>query len=350
MLQHFQKTLLVGCASLLAACAQPSSAQGNVEVQKIEPTTTMESKTAQEWTLVIHGGAGVIQRSQMTAEKEIAYHKGLEEALLAGQAILANGGEALDAIEASVILLENNPAFNAGRGAVLTASGEHELDASIMDGRDTNAGAVAGVKTVKNPVVAARAVMEKSRHVMFAGDAAAEFAHGHGAERVENSYFTTDQRKAALKRVLKTRAEKADKRGTVGAVAIDVRGNIAAATSTGGMTAKMPGRVGDSPIVGAGVYADNNGCGVSATGHGEYFIRTGVAKTICTRIELLNEAPAAAAKVALDKVAELGGDGGVIVISKTGESAFAFNTPGMFRGVAAADGTLETRIYGEPAK
>ncbi|ACT59022.1 isoaspartyl peptidase/L-asparaginase family protein [Hirschia baltica] len=347
MLNLSRRVLLVSCGVVFSCFALPSSAQTGDKVQTSGLHTTMESVEAQEWTLVIHGGAGVIERRHMTAERELAYHKGLEEALLAGQTVLANGGEALDAVEAAVILLEDNPAFNAGHGAVLTAAGDHELDASIMDGRNTNAGAVAGVKTVKNPVLAARAVMEKSEHVMFAGEAASEFAHSHGVERVENTYFTTEARKAALERVLKTRAEKADKRGTVGAVAIDVRGNIAAATSTGGMTAKAPGRVGDAPIVGAGVYADNNGCGVSATGHGEYFIRTAVAKTVCSRIELLDEAPEDAGKVALDKVADLGGDGGVIVISKTGASAFVFNTPGMFRGIVTADGTIETRIYGD---
>lgn len=346
-MKNLSRLLMVSCAWALAACVQPSSAQEDKAVTIVEPITTSEAAQAQSWTLIIHGGAGVIERRLMTAEKELAYHKGLEEALLAGQAVLAGGGEALDAIEAAVILLEDNPLFNAGRGAVLTANAEHELDASIMDGRNTNAGAVAGVRTVKNPVLAARAVMEKSEHVMFAGKDASEFAHKHGVERVDNSYFTTESRSKGLERVLKVRSEKADKRGTVGAVAIDVHGNIAAATSTGGMTAKSPGRVGDSPIIGAGIYADNHSCGVSATGHGEFFIRTSVAKTICSRIELLDETPIAASKAALDKVAALGGDGGVIVISKNGEAAFVFNTPGMFRGIASADGKVETRIYGE---
>lgn len=337
----------MGAVLALQACAQPSTAQEDAATQIVDPVTVQENHAPQSWTLVIHGGAGVIERANMTAKKEASYRKGLEEALVAGQAVLANGGDAMDAIEAAVVLLENNPNFNAGHGAVMTAAATHELDASIMDGRDMNAGAVAGLKTVKNPVKVARAVMEQSEHVMFAGAAADQFAREHNIEQVENSYFTTPSRKAALERVLKVRAEKADKRGTVGAVAIDVRGNIAAATSTGGMTAKIPGRVGDAPIVGAGVYADNNGCGVSATGHGEYFIRVAVAKTICARIELLNETPAAASKVALDKVADLGGDGGVIVISKTGESAFVFNTPGMFRGIVTGDGVLETRIYGD---
>lgn len=337
---------VLGVVSILFAFADAEEfpqSHGNITLPK--PVT--ETIAASEWTLVIHGGAGVIRRENMTAELEMSFRNGLEEALFTGRDILQSGGSSLDAVEAVVIRLENHPHFNAGRGAVLNEYGIHELDASIMDGRDLNAGAVAGVKLVKNPISAARIVMEKSEHVMFAGSDADSLAHSHGLELVENSYFTTPERLDALERVLTSHSEKRDKRGTVGAVAIDMFGNISAATSTGGMTAKKSGRVGDSPIVGAGVYADNKSCGVSTTGHGEFFIRTVAAKSICDRIKLLGETPAQASSIVLNEIAELGGDGGAIIISHSGETSLSFNTPGMFRGFVSADGNIETRIYGD---
>jgi beta-aspartyl-peptidase (threonine type) len=299
------------------------------------------------WRLAIHGGAGVITRGSMTPEQEAMFQAGLQEALEAGAEVLRNGGSALDAVQAAVIPMENNPIFNAGKGAVFTAAGTHELDASIMDGRDRNAGAVAGVTIVKNPILAARAVMDQSEHVMFAGPGADAFAEAHDLEIVPNTYFDTDRRREALERVLETMSRTAaDKHGTVGAVAIDAEGNVAAATTTGGMTAKTAGRVGDSPLIGAATYAENGVCAVSATGHGEYFIRIGVAKSICDRVKLAGETIGEAATVTLDEVAELGGDGGVVLIDGEGNVDFVFNSEGMYRGWIDANGSW-TAIYGD---
>lgn len=298
-----------------------------------------------EWRLVIHGGAGVILPEQMTADQEAAYHAALQTALEAGAMVLRDGGSALDAVQAAVVPMEDNPLFNSGLGAVFTATEEHELDASIMDGSDRNAGAVAGVKRVKNPILAARAVMDRSEHVMFAGQGADAFAEAQGLEMVPNSYFDTERRRASLYRVLQEKKRSdADRHGTVGAVAIDKDGNLAAATTTGGMTAKAAGRIGDSPLIGAATYAQNGVCAVSATGHGEYFIRVGVAKTICSRVELAGEGIDAAAQSALDQVAELGGDGGVVVIDGDGNFAYVFNTAGMYRGMIDPEGS-ETAIF-----
>lgn len=326
---NFRK-LVIASAVLLGACAATPDP---------EPATP-------EWRLVVHGGAGVITREGMSSEKEAAYTAALETALEAGAAVLRNGGSALDAVEAAVIPMEDDPLFNSGHGAVFTAAGTHELDASIMDGRDRNAGAVAGVTRVRNPIKAARAVMDKSEHVMFAGSGADAFAEAQGLDMVDNSYFDTDRRRRSLERVLEERARTAaDRHGTVGAVAIDQDGNLAAATTTGGMTAKAAGRIGDSPLIGAATYAENGVCAVSATGHGEYFIRVGVAKTICDRVKLAGDGIESAAESALAEVAELGGDGGVIVLDGDGGYAFVFNSEGMYRGVVDASGA-RTAIYG----
>ncbi len=326
---NFRK-LVIASAVLLGACAATPDP---------EPATP-------EWRLVVHGGAGVITREGMSPEKEAAYTAALETALEAGAAVLRNGGSALDAVEAAVIPMEDDPLFNSGHGAVFTAAGTHELDASIMDGRDRNAGAVAGVTRVRNPIKAARAVMDKSEHVMFAGTGADAFAEAQGLDMVDNSYFDTDRRRQSLERVLEERARTAaDRHGTVGAVAIDQDGNLAAATTTGGMTAKAAGRIGDSPLIGAATYAENGVCAVSATGHGEYFIRVGVAKTICDRVKLADDEIEPAATSSLAEVAELGGDGGVIVVNGDGGYAFVFNSEGMYRGVVDASGA-RTAIYG----
>ncbi|MGA1341532.1 MAG: isoaspartyl peptidase/L-asparaginase family protein [Hyphomonas sp.] len=299
------------------------------------------------WRLVIHGGAGVILRENMTPEREAAFKAGLMAAMEAGADILRGGGDALGAVEAAVRVMEDNPLFNAGLGAVFTAEGKHELDAAIMDGRERRAGAVAGVMRVKNPVLAARAVMDRSEHVMFAGTGADAFAEAEGLEMVDNSYFDTDWRREALQRVLEERARTAaDRHGTVGAVAIDINANLAAATTTGGMTAKAAGRVGDTPLIGAATYAENGVCAVSATGHGEYFIRVGVAKTICDRVKLLGEPADEAARAALNEVAALGGDGGVVVIDGRGNPGFVFNSAGMYRGIIDAAGA-RVAIYAE---
>ena len=329
----FFRPLLAAAAFFLAGCqAMPVKA---------------EPPAQPEWRLAIHGGAGVITRGSITPEQEAAFQAGLKEALEAGAEVLRNGGSALDAVQAAVMPMEDNPIFNAGKGAVFTAAGTHELDASIMDGRTRNAGAVAGVTIVKHPILAARAVMDQSEHVMFAGPGADEFAKLHGLETVPNSYFDTEWRRKALERVLEEQTRTAaDKHGTVGAVAIDKDGNLAAATTTGGMTAKTPGRVGDSPLIGAATYAENGICAVSATGHGEYFIRVGVAKTICDRVKLAGDSIGEAARVALGEVADLGGDGGVVLIDGDGNVDFVFNSEGMYRGWIDADGSW-TAIYGD---
>lgn len=321
---------------VIAACQAP---------EKIYAEAAMPETETVEWRLVIHGGAGIILRENMSAEREAAYTAALETALRAGADVLRNGGSAVDAVQAAVIPMEDDPLFNSGKGAVFTAAAEHELDASIMSGEQRDAGAVAGVKRVRNPILAARAVMDQSEHVMFAGAGADAFAESVGLEMVDNDYFDTDRRRDSLERVLRERTRTdADRHGTVGAVAIDVNGNLAAATTTGGMTAKAAGRIGDSPLIGAATYAQNGVCAVSATGHGEYFIRVAVAKTICARVELAGEDIGAAAENALGQVAELGGDGGVVVIDGQGQYEYVFNSKGMYRGMIDPDG-METAIF-----
>ncbi len=306
-------------------------------------------------TIVIHGGAGALEPGRYTAEEEAAYLAKLNEALDVGYAVLEEGGSAVDAIVAAIVLMENSPLFNAGKGAVFTRQGKNELDSSIMDGATRNAGAVAGVTKVKNPIKLAREVMENSEHVMFAREGAEQFAKEHGLEMVKPKYFRTERRWNSYKAALK--AEKENKQsalpidykwGTVGALALDANGNIAAGTSTGGMTLKRYGRVGDSPIIGAGTYADNNSCAVSATGHGEYFMRLTIARDICAQVEYGGKTVnAAAADVIHNRLENFGGDGGVIVLGPNGDYAMTFNTAGMFRGVKNASGLQETAIYGD---
>jgi beta-aspartyl-peptidase (threonine type) len=308
--------------------------------------------TAADWKLVIHGGAGVIERSRTTPEKEAAIRAGLDRALDAGSKVLAGGGAALDAVEAAVKVLEDDPNFNAGRGAVFTDEGRNELDASIMDGRTRAAGAVAGVSATRNPVSLARTVMEKSGHVFLSGDGADRFSREQALPQVEPSYFATPERRRQLEE-LKTRKVSAldveYKYGTVGAVALDQAGHVAAATSTGGMTGKKWNRIGDSPVIGAGTYADDRACAVSATGTGERFIRTAAAHEICARVRLKGDKPDAAAAAVLDEIKALGGSGGVIVVTPRGEMVQAFNTPGMYRGKASAAGR-STALYGDEAR
>ncbi len=299
--------------------------------------------------IAIHGGAGVISRASMTPEAEAAYRRDLESALNAGYDVLARGGSSLDAVTTAVRILEDSPLFNAGRGAVFNHEGINELDASIMDGEDRRAGAVAGVRHVRNPVLLARAVMEDSPHVMLTGTGAEEFALERGMELVPRSYFFTERRWSQLERARKgDRLSAADLGyyGTVGAVARDQQGNLAAATSTGGMTNKRWGRVGDSPVIGAGNYADNRSCAVSATGSGEYFIRSVLAHEIAALIRHRGLDAATAAREAVSQsLAGIGGDGGVIVIDHAGRIAMEFNTEGMFRGARDASGRREVSIY-----
>lgn len=303
--------------------------------------------------LAIHGGAGTTRRSELTPELEAAIREDLQAALRAGHAILADGGSALDAVVAAVQVLEDSPHFNAGRGAVYTATGTHELDASIMDGRDRSAGAVAGVTNVRNPIALARAVMEDSPHVLLAGDGAQEFAVRQGLELVPQEYFHTERRleqwEAAREVAMRQAAIPVELRlGTVGAVALDADGHLAAATSTGGTTYKRWGRVGDSPIIGAGTWADDRTVAVSATGDGEYFIRNVVTHDIHARMAYAGAAVAEAAEAVIDgPLTETGGTGGVICVSAEGEVAFAFNTEGMYRGSIDRDGALTVAIYGD---
>jgi len=285
-------------------------------------------------------------REAMTRADQSEYEAGLAAALDAGVAILAAGGSALDAVEAAVVVLEDDPHFNAGRGSVFTYDGAIELDASIMDGRERAAGAVTGLTTVRNPVRLARAVMEHSPHVFLGGEGAEAFARERGLETVDPAWFATEERRRQLD-IIKARGgfDAEVKYGTVGAVARDQQGHVAAATSTGGLTGKRWGRIGDSPVIGAGNYADDRACAVSATGAGEFFIRAGVAHEICSRMRLLGESAQAAADAVIAEVGELGGDGGVIVAAADGSTAFSFNTSGMYRGRADSQGLREVAIF-----
>jgi len=342
----------------------------------VENVAAADEPTADAAQLVIHGGAGTLLRDEMSAELEAEYRAKLGEALVRGHSILAAGGTSLDAVEATIQLLEDSPLFNAGRGSVFTAEGRNEMDASIMEGHTRDAGAVASVTNLRSPIAAARAVMEHSPHVMLSGPGAEAFATSQGLESVTANELWTERRWKALQK----RREKEglsrlpedtipqshgatapspespfevptfaadEKFGTVGAVALDSNGHLAAGTSTGGMTFKRHGRIGDSPIIGAGTYADDL-CGVSSTGHGEYFIRWAVAHEICALVRHRGLSPVAAAEEVIHKTLKpAGGNGGVIVLSSTGEPALVFNTPGMYRGSIGADGVPHVAIYGD---
>jgi beta-aspartyl-peptidase (threonine type) len=327
---------------LLTVCSSSIFAQQTV------PNKTNTGK----YVLAIHGGAGTLNKSQFTPALEAKYKSGLDSALFVGNAILEKGGTALDAVEATVKVLENNPLFNAGKGAVFTSEGVNELDAAIMDGKTLAAGSIAGVRTIKNPITAARAVMEKSEHVLLSGRGAETFAAAQGIEIVDPSYFYTPERWKGLQRAkqrdsldqLKKAGQVAyeteneeqrrkDKYGTVGAVALDTHGNLAAATSTGGMTNKKWGRIGDAPIIGSGTYANNNTVAISCTGWGEYFLRLVMAKSISDRMEFGGQSLALASEtLVMKELPALGGDGGLIAVDKNGNIALPFCTEGMYRG------------------
>jgi L-asparaginase / beta-aspartyl-peptidase len=318
---------------------------------KTEKKTTSEQATSaspqkQEWAIVIHGGAGGMTRENTSPEIEKEYRASLAVALNTGKKILAEGGSSLDAVEQTIRTMEDNPLFNAGKGAVFTHEGRNELDAAIMDGSNLAAGAVAGVTDIKNPITAARRVMTNSPHVMLSGAGASEFAKEQGLEIVPPSYFYTEKRFNELQEILKK-----EKHGTVGCCALDKNGNLAAGTSTGGMPNKRYNRIGDSPIIGAGTYANNNTCAVSATGHGEYFIRWTVAHDISALMEYkgltLSEA---SGFVVNDKLVKAGGSGGVICVDKSGNISMPFNSAGMFRGFATADGKEGIFIYKDEDK
>ena len=305
---------------------------------------------AATWTLVLHGGAGMMTRDRISTEADAGARAGLAAALDAGSAILASGGTALDAVEAAGRVLEDDPHFNAGRGAALSHEGLAELDAAIMDGRGRAAGAVAGVTGTRNPVSLARAVMTESRHVLLGGEGADQFSREHGLEQAGQDWFVLPERRRQLDELKARGADSFDvdmKYGTVGAVALDTHGHIAAATSTGGVTGKRWGRIGDSPLIGAGTYADDRACAVSATGSGEYFIRLGVAHEICARVRLAREPLQTAADAVMAEVKALGGSGGVILTGPGGEALWSFNTAGMYRASADSHGTRRIAIYGD---
>ena len=301
------------------------------------------------YAIAIHGGAGALPRDLLTSGKETAYRAGLESALDSAYAILERGGSSLDAVSTAVRILEDDPLFNAGHGAALTRDGAAELDAAIMDGKQQRAGAVASLRHVKNPIDLARRVMEKSRHVLLVGPGAEEFALEEGIPLVPNEYFRTVERQQQLdstRRGQRVSELIASPQGTVGAVALDLDGNLAAATSTGGMTNKRQGRVGDSPIIGAGTYAKNGVCAVSATGHGEYFIRAVAAYHICSAVEYRGLTLEAAAREMLHGILQrLGGSGGIIAVSGGGQVVMEFSTDGMFRGARDSEGRREVAIY-----
>ena len=337
---------------------------------------------APRWSIAIHGGAGTINRDKITPEQDKTIRAALANALAAGSQILKDGGKAIDAITATIMILENDPNFNAGKGAVFTWDKTNELDTSIMDGSDLSAGAAAGINGTRNPILLARAIKDHSPHVMLSGEGANAFSREQGLEQVPPEYYATPYRLKQIEDVLAKKVSIADvdyKFGTVGAVAMDKDGHMAAGTSTGGMTGKRWGRIGDSPIIGAGTYADDRSCAISATGSGEYFIRLGVAHEICTRIrmrvpEAIREAQRAVPKdtegndtyvihasefqlsdaeiqqIADDVIAELGelgGDGGIIYATPWGQAGYSFNTDGMYRGRATSEGEQSVAIYGD---
>ena len=333
-------------------------------------TTPAVAQDGPQWSFAIHGGAGVIERANLSPEQDAAYRAALTRALEAGAEVLRNGGEALNAVQAAIELMEDDPLFNAGRGAVFTAAGRNELDAAVMNGSDLSAGAVAGLTTTRHPIAAARAVMDQSPHVMLIGTGADGFAASQGLEQVDPSFFFTERRWQGLVKFLTDNALPIPERpagapaagmaslepapplnerkfGTVGAVALDSRGHLAAGTSTGGTTGKRWGRVGDVPVIGAGTYASNrDGCAVSATGDGEFYIRASVARDICSRIAD-GATGQVAAQAEVDDALSLGGSGGVIVMDAAGVPAFAMTTTGMYRGLIGPDRAPYVAIYGD---
>jgi beta-aspartyl-peptidase (threonine type) len=310
-------------------------------------STLLQAQQAQNYALVIHGGAGVMDKKSMTTAMQNEYIKVLNQVLQTGDSILAHGGTCMDAIEKTIMIMEDSPLFNAGKGAVLTHDGIAELDASVMDGQTLKAGAIAGVRDIKNPIRVARTVMEKSEHVLLAGSGASQFAREQGFVPVENSYFITEKRLKSLQELLKKERETTtnDKHGTVGCVALDIYGNIAAGTSTGGMMNKKYGRIGDSPVIGAGTYANNETGAFSCTGHGEYYIRLGFSRDISALIEYKKMSLKEACQEEIRKLTELGGTGGVIGIDRKGNIAMEFNTSGMFRGYLKSNGEREVAIF-----
>lgn len=365
---QLMKTQIIATLGALAAALLPFAASAQDQAMDESP----------KWSIAIHGGAGTLSPDAMTPERRAEYEAALQKALDAGAEVLRNGGTAMEAVQAAIMPMEDSPLFNAGKGAVFTWEGRNELDASIMDGRDRSAGAVTGVTTVRNPILLADKVRTDSPHVFLMGEGAEQFAAEQGFEVTPPEYFATQHRRESLERMKAEAMSALDvdhKFGTVGAVAFDMEGNLAAGTSTGGMTGKRWGRIGDAPVIGAGTYADNRSCAVSATGWGEYFIRVGVAQEICTQLRYIGKTRAiecpesivddeavfqscsvrelATAEEAqfiadgvMEEVKELGGDGGVILVTPDGDALYSFNTTGMYRGRATSEGVNEVAIFG----
>ena len=331
---YLRITSFLFCLVFFIACKQETN-------NNQESNGASKSEEKADYAMVIHGGAGTILKKNLSEKMEQAYRDKLNEALSAGEAILKKGGSSIDAVEQTIMIMENSPLFNAGKGAVFTNAGINELDASMMTGNNQNAGAVGGVTNIKNPILAARAVLEKSEHVLLTGKGAEEFSQSMGIETVDPSYFYTERRMKSLENAKKKEGDKVGmifdnpdyKFGTVGCVALDKAGNITAGTSTGGMTNKRFNRIGDSPIIGAGTYANNKTCGVSSTGHGEYFIRYAVAYDISALMEYKGMSVQEAAELVVNKkLVEKGGSGGVIAMDAKGNISMPFNTKGMYRG------------------
>lgn len=317
---------------LLISCQNPDSGGKN------------ETQEKAAWAIAIHGGAGVILKENMSDSVEMLYREKLSEAISVGKKILEAGGSCLDAVEQTIRIMEDSPLFNAGKGAVFTHEGHNELDAAVMDGSNLMAGAAAGVGDIKNPISLARKIMTDSDHVMLSGAGASEFARSVGIEVVDSAYFYTDRRWQALQNELKKANQ--DKFGTVGCVALDQQGNLAAGTSTGGMTNKRWNRIGDTPVIGAGTYASNKSCAVSGTGHGEYFIRYTVAREIAALMEYAGmDVHQAATEVVQNRLKPAGGEGGIIALDYLGNICFEFNTPGMYRAAAKPGHEVEVAIF-----
>ena len=338
----------ITCIFIFQQCT--SATESSTEKATAEKTVTPERA---DFALAIHGGAGTILRENMTPEKEKEFHAKLNEALSVGEKILKEGGTSMDAVTQTILVLENSPLFNAGKGAVFTNEGTNEMDAAFMEGKTMNAGSVGGLTIIKNPILAARAVMEKSDHVLLTGKGAEKFSKEQGLEVVDPKYFYTESRWESLQRAkkkelgaLQNAPQEDHKFGTVGCVALDKEGNLAAGTSTGGMTNKRYNRFGDVPIIGAGTYANNETCAVSCTGHGEFFIRWAVAHDISAMMEYKEVSLETAANaVVMEKLVKVGGSGGAIAVDKYGNIALPFNSAGMYRGFVKASGERETKIF-----
>lgn len=349
------KTILTLCLSavILSACsAEPKSAAIDpTDYPAAAKTYSATCPAGAPWSIAIHGGAGVIEKQNFTPEREAEYRAALNSVLERGAGLLEDGVSGLDAVGAMINMMEDDEKFNAGRGSVLSAAAINEMDASIMDGRDRNAGAVSSVTTVRNSIDLARAVMDQSRHVMLSGEGAEQFAAAQGLQIVPRDYFKTERRVDQLRARMEKREGSLTPEtrfGTVGAAVRDGCANLSAGTSTGGLTAKEFGRVGDAPIIGAGTYADNNYCAVSATGTGEYFIRAGIAKEVCTRMQYAGEDLQTAMDFTIHTtLTDMGGDGGIIAVDSAGNFGFSFNTAGMYRGAASRGSKPIVQIFGE---